>query len=131
MNRYWNLLGTLYPGDSYPILRINECSEMFYVSPEIHEYMDHREYSHKVYSNICKDLLAMEYEAIIKTKDQNSMLLIFAKNTDMVQVIWDAKMLYEQKSPKEDPNSFNGKEYTDYLIKSHNFSEFLIKNGVC
>ena len=103
MDRYWSLSGKLYSGDQ-PILRINECYEMDYLSEETTEYMAGRNYACRIYSNLSDDLLNMQYNAIIKAKDQNNMLLILAQNTRQVQILLDVQLPYNQKSPKEDPN---------------------------
>ena len=104
MDRYWSLTGKLY-SDDQPILRINGCYEMDYLSDETKEYMQNRDYACRIYSNAADDdLLNMQYNSIIKAKDQNNMLLILAQNTRQVQILLDFQLPYNQKSPKEDPN---------------------------
>ena len=108
-DRYWELKGKLYTKD-LPVLVVSECRELDYISEETKEYMQDREYAHRIYSNIYDDLINMQYNAIIHAKDQITMLKIFEDNTTAFKVIWDAKipMLYKQKLPKEDPNADNG-----------------------
>ena len=103
MDRYWSLSGKLFSSDP-PVLRINECYEMDYLSDETKEYMKNREYACRIYSNTHDDPLNMQYDAIIKAKNQNNMLLILAQNTRQVQILLDVQLPYNQKSPKEDPN---------------------------
>ena len=67
--------------------------------------MRDRDYSCRIYSNASDDLLNMQYNALIKAKDQNNMLLVLAQNTRQVQVLLDFQLPYNQKSPKEDPNA--------------------------
>jgi len=103
VDRYWSLSGKLFSGDQ-PILRINECYEIDYLSDETKDYMQDRDYACRIYSDIYDDLLNMQYHAIIKAKDQNNMLLVLAQNTRQVQILLDFQLPYNQKSPKEDPN---------------------------
>lgn len=106
MDRYWSLRGKLFSGDQ-PILRINECYEIDYLSDDTKDYMRDIDYACHIYFDASDDLLSKQYHALIKAKDQNNMLLILAQNTRQVQVLLDFQLPYNQKSPKEDPNENN------------------------
>lgn len=100
--RYFSLDGKVYRDGEIPILHVTNCHETAITFDDNFFPPSNQNYVARIWVT-SSDLNDRNYTAVIRAKDQLSMLDILDRNLEKAgfRLIFDAKLLYRQKRPYE------------------------------